>query len=219
LDAKPPFRDPEARWPAAVVLLLALLLIYSLPERYREVPVWFPWGAISIGLAAMIGVSIAPASLFWRRTERWVILSLSVLAGISNVWSIYSLATDMVAVKHDISSITLLESAITIWTNNLLVFALIYWQLDRAEPDAPVAKVRATAADFSFAERDDPMAAGWQPEFIDYLYLSFAVSTTFTAPDHSRPTGHRAKVLIMIQGLIALVTLFLIAARAIGTLS
>jgi len=87
----------------------------------------------------------------------------------------------------------------------MLAFALLYWQFDRT--------------DFSFAEAEHPMQAGWEPTFIDYLFLAFVTSATFNPPDHSRPTSHRAKILLMVQAVISLVTLFLIAARAIGTLS
>jgi hypothetical protein len=54
---------------------------------------------------------------------------------------------------------------------------------------------------------------------VDYLYLAFTTSTSFTPPDHARPTSHRAKLLLMLQASISLATLFLIASRAIATLS
>jgi len=134
-----------------------------------------------------------------------------------NILAVLRLVADMITHKHGYSSITLLESATVIWTVNILIFALLYWQLDRGGPEAR-ASGGAGTPDFRFPETEEA-EPGWQPHFGDYLFLAFATSTSFMAPDYSRPGTRRAKGLLMLQSAISLTTLFLIASRAIATLS
>jgi hypothetical protein len=167
----------------------------------------------------MLTVTFMPTSIFWHRVERAVVLTFAGITTFMMLLAVLHLVGDMITHKQGFSSITLLESATVIWTVNVLVFALIYWQLDRGGAEARAAGV-AGWPDFSFAQTKDTHAQGaWEPWFVDYLYLAFTNSTSFTPPDHARPTSHRAKVLLMLQASVSLGTLFLIASRAIATLS
>ena len=125
-----------------------------------------------------------------------------------NILSVGGLVGDMITHKHGYSSLTLLESATVIWTVNVFLFAIMFWQAAR-----PV--------DFRFAEAADAAEAGsaWEPRFVDFLFLAFVASTSFAPPDYARPASHRAKFALIVQAAISLVTLFLIASRAIATLS
>jgi len=165
----------------------------------------------------MLFVSLFPSSVLFHRIERVTVLTLVVIVGALNVAAVVRLVGDMITHKHGYQAITLLESAAVIWTINILVYALLYWQLDRGGPEARASDVHGTP-DFHFAEAHDD-ATGWQPRFVDYLFLAFAASTAFAAPDYTRPVTRRAKVLVMFQAIISLVTLFLIASRAIASLS
>jgi hypothetical protein len=196
----------EARWPPILAMLLAVGLAMALPDRYHFLEPWIPWTACVLCIASMIAVAVAPGQLLLRRIEQIAVIGTAVVISIINCLCIYRLASDMLAAKHGYGSLALLETAVVLWTVNMLAFALLYWQINRH-------------SDFSFAEAEHPMAEGWQPRFIDYLFLAFATSATFNPPDHSRPTSHRAKILLMLQASISLIALFLIAARAIGTLS
>ena len=57
----------------------------------------------------------------------------------------------------------------------------------------------------------------WTPEFVDYLFLAFNTSTAFS-PTDTMVLARRAKVLMMLQSIISLVTIAVLAARAINTL-
>ena len=107
-----------------------------------------------------------------------------------------------------------LVTSIALWLANVLYFALSYWQLDRGGPDGRAAG-RKELADFSFAaeERD----ASFQPAFADYLFDAFTTSTAFS-PTDTLPLTRRAKMLMMVQSAISLVTLVVVAARAINIL-
>jgi hypothetical protein len=201
---------------------LAAALVTSLPSRYQVAPSWLAWAACSIVVAPMIAVTLAPTSVLWHRVERRIVFAFSAIAWAGLVLMIGRLVADMTQAKHDLASITLLESAVVIWTINILIHALLYWQLDRKGPQARASGAKGPA-DFHFAESGESSHAeephAWQPHFVDYLFLAFAASTSFAPPDYARPTSRRAKLLLMGHASISLVTLVLIASRAVATLT
>lgn len=202
----------ESRWPAILTIVLVFALIMSLPSRYREAPLWVSWVGVGCCVAAMAAVSIASASAFLHRVERFILIAVVIIGCALNIASAVRLIADMLTAKHAYSSITLLATATAIWTLNVLLFALLYWQTDRVGP-------RLRSEDFHFVQQEGSETTKWEPRFIDYLFLAFATSTSFTPPDSARATSQRAKLLAMLQALISMVTLFLIASRAIATLS
>ncbi len=209
----------EPRWPVILTLAVVIALTMSLPSRYALGPPWVPWTLFGVVVASMLAVTFMPTSILWHRVERVVVLTFATITGLLMLLTVLRLVGDMITHKHGFSSITLLESATVIWTVNVIVFALIYWQLDRGGAEARAAGVTGSP-DFTFAQTKDAEEPGaWEPWFVDYLYLAFTTSTSFTPPDHARPTSRRAKLLLMTQASISLATLFLIASRAIATLS
>lgn len=209
----------ESRYPAIVTMLLAVGLVTSLPARYQVVPAWFPWAAFVAVVSPMAVLSVKPSSILWHRIERLIVL-LFVASGFTAIlFMLARLTKDMIAGKHDIGSVTLLESAAVIWAINILVFSLLYWQVDRAGPEARALN-KDGKPDFIFGEKEvEELAAGWEPSFVDYLFLAFATSTSFTPPDYARPASRRAKLMVMAQATLSLTTLVLIASRAVATLT
>ena len=57
----------------------------------------------------------------------------------------------------------------------------------------------------------------WSPTFMDYLYVSFTNATAFS-PTDTVPLTPWAKALMAIQALISLLTIALVAARAVNIL-
>jgi len=57
----------------------------------------------------------------------------------------------------------------------------------------------------------------WKPRFLDYLFLSFTNATAFS-PTDTMPLSRKAKVLMMAESLKSLVTIALIAGRAVNIL-
>ena len=62
------------------------------------------------------------------------------------------------------------------------------------------------------------LGATWMPTFVDYLYVSFTNSTAFS-PTDTMPLSSRVKLLMMGQSLISIITVLLVAARAVNILS
>jgi hypothetical protein len=111
-----------------------------------------------------------------------------------------------------------------------LVFALAYWELDRGGPVTRfrVGRPGLPAADFRFPQDEDHDAisevaqrssakSGWAPGFIDYLYVSVTNSSAFS-PTDTMPLTVRAKLLMAVESVSALVLSILVVAFAVGLL-
>ena len=110
----------------------------------------------------------------------------------------------------------LLQNGVTIYVTNIFMFALLYWEMDGGGPDHRVAALKKR--DFLFPQMiHTNIEPHWLPGFIDYLYLSTTNVTNFASAD-TLPVSHRSKILMMIQALASVITVVLVAARAIGIL-
>lgn len=136
--------------------------------------------------------------------------------------NVFSLAFLVIALLFDGdytgSGQALLSNGLAIYVTNIFMFALLYWELDGGGPDRRVKSSRKS--DFLFPQMiykaaDTP---DWLPGFTDYLYLSTTNVTNFASAD-TVPISHRAKLLMMIQAIVAVVTVVLVAARAVGVLT
>jgi uncharacterized membrane protein len=110
----------------------------------------------------------------------------------------------------------LLTSAIAIFMTNIIVYALWYWEID--SPGLTRTHWSKFDKDFQFTQQD--LAAefpNWQPQFIDYLFLSVTNAVNF-APADARPLTHQAKLLMASQSLVSVFTLALVLARSVSIL-
>ena len=116
------------------------------------------------------------------------------------------------------NAFSLLSSSVAIWVGNVLAFSLLYWQIDRG---GPAARVSATSPrpDWVFPQPAAPedLPAGWRPLFLDYLFLAYNTATSFSPADVS-PLTHRAKMLMMAESMISLLTTVIVLSRAINAL-
>ena len=115
---------------------------------------------------------------------------------------------------------TLLGAAAAVWLTNMVVFGLLYWELDRGGPLGRVGARKGPAhPDLQFPQDSAPDSAaeGWRPEFLDYLFVSLTSSTAFS-PTDTLPLTRRAKALMGSQALVSLLTVGLVAARAVNVL-
>jgi uncharacterized membrane protein len=104
------------------------------------------------------------------------------------------------------------------WVVNVLLFALWYWQLDAGGPITRPTRAH-TERDFLFPQQTEPRFAdsGWQPQFLDYLYVSFTNATAFS-PTDAMPLTLRAKLLVGVESVVSLVLVVLVTARAVNVL-
>jgi hypothetical protein len=198
---------------AALVALLALL-----PAYYRVMPEWFVFVAGAALIVPMLGAGFASKSLLWTAVERNAVFIISVTVTFIEIAIVARLVRDIVGGHREITPIALLSTAVGIWATNVIVFALAYWQLDRGGPRG--ASIGWSGpADFAFSHGDpaDGVPADWRPLFADYLFLAFTTSTAFS-PTDTLPLTRRAKMLMLAQSSISLVTIVIVAARAINVL-
>jgi uncharacterized membrane protein len=109
----------------------------------------------------------------------------------------------------------LLRAGVHMWVMNVIVFALWYWQLDRGGPlERRSGSVREQ--DFLFPQ-DTLVKTGWQPKFLDYLYLSYTNATAFS-PTDAMPLSRWAKMLMLVQSAASLLLAIMVVARAVNIL-
>jgi uncharacterized membrane protein len=60
-------------------------------------------------------------------------------------------------------------------------------------------------------------ASGWTPRYPDYLYLAFTNATAFS-PTDTLPVTTWAKMTMMLESIVSLLTAVLVVARAINVL-
>ncbi len=143
-------------------------------------------------------------------------LLLVAAASLATAWSAGRLVYQLATGHGGNSAVPLLVNGGAIWLTNVIVFALWYWDLDRGGPAAR-ASARMPMPDFLFTQMSSPELASrdWEPSFVDYLYLSFTNATAFS-PTDTLPLSRWAKLTMMFQSAISLVTVALVVARAVN---
>ena len=207
----------EHRWPPALAIATSIALQMLLPEHLVP-PARYVLPALELGLLVAL-VLINPFRID-RESDllRWAALGLTGLVGLANAWSVALLVVDLLGNRQG-SAVALLGSGGAIWANNVVAFALIYWELDRGGPAARAA-ARSDRPDFLFPQMQNPHLAerDWEPVFFDYLYLSFTNVTAFS-PTDVMPLSRWAKATMMVQAAVSLVLVVLVVARAINALA
>jgi hypothetical protein len=211
-------RPIESRWPVALTILLVLGLLTVLPDRVRFVPVWAPYIPGLTILGAMAMVPLTGAKTRWLRVERIVLLLFCVLIGFATLVSLTYLIYEIIARSAELDGFQLLTSSIAVWIVNVLVFSLLYWQIDLGGPEARIHH-RQSQPDWLFPQADLPegVMPNWRPTFIDYLFLAYNTATAFS-PTDALPLTIRAKLLMMLQSMISLVNILVVVSRAINIL-
>jgi uncharacterized membrane protein len=112
----------------------------------------------------------------------------------------------------------LISRGASVYITNIIVFALWYWEWDQG---GPVARSRGLRKypDFLFPQMAQPdlTPPDWKPNFIDYLYVSFTNAAAFS-PTDTMPLSRWAKMLMLVQSAVALLTVAFVIARAVNVL-
>ncbi|MEU3371215.1 hypothetical protein ACFYM2_26345 [Streptomyces sp. NPDC006711] len=207
----------ESRWASTVAVLVAIALQWTLPARLTMRPGWLLPAlevALTGALIAANPVRIERPARFYRPAGLVLIACVSA----ANGWSAVRLVVGLVRGQEGADAAALLETGGGIWLTNVIVFALWYWEWDRG---GPLARMRADRVypDFLFPQMQSPELAPphWEPAFPDYLYLSFTNATAFS-PTDVMPLNRWAKMLMMLQSAVSLLTVALVVARAVNIL-
>ena len=159
------------------------------------------------------------SAAWYRRFNLVLGVALVAVISLSNARALLLLVRALLAGTTQNGRALLLDAR-NIWATNVIVFSLWYWELDRGGPSID-RMVRRGFSEFLFPQTILPtgtVSASTTPGFIDYLFLSFNTSTAFS-PTDTMPLTARMKLLMMFEATVSLLTLALVAARAVNILA
>jgi len=207
----------ERRWPVTLSVLAAIVLQVLLPPQYTQpLPRWL---LPALEGALLIGLSIAEPIRIERRDVpiRTASIVLTALITIANAVSAILLIRAILEGKTG-QAAPLFATGASIWATNVIAFALWYWEFDRR---GPVHRAHGTSRhpDLMFPQMASPQLAppDWEPQFVDYLYLSFTNATAFS-PTDVMPLARWAKLTMLAQSAVSLAIGALVIARAVNIL-
>lgn len=207
----------EHRLPVAAAVGVAIALQLVLPDKLVIHPIWLLpvlEGLLVVGLIAANPVRINRTSTLLRAAS----VALIVLISLANGWSTGELIDGLVNGTSGNDASLLLARGATVYVTNIIVFGLWYWEWDRG---GPVARARGERPypDFLFPQMVSTTVAppDWEPNFLDYLYVSFTNATAFS-PTDTMPLSRWSKMLMLVQSSVSLLTVAFVIARAVNVL-
>jgi uncharacterized membrane protein len=208
----------EQRWPVTLSVAAAIVLQFLLPQNFTQpLP---PWVLPTLEVGLLIGLTIANPVRIERRGPmvRAASIVLIALITIANVASAILLIRAILEGKAGSAAAPLFATGASIWATNVIAFALWYWEFDRG---GPVHRAHGTMRhpDLMFPQMANPDLAppDWEPQFVDYLYLSFTNATAFS-PTDVMPLARWAKLTMLVQSAVSLAVGALVIARAVNIL-
>lgn len=203
-------------WSPALAILVAAGLYLILPEQLMLGPRWL----IPVIEGALV-VLVALVRVYPRVREdvevRVLVVGVVALLNAANMFSVAVLVNDLLY-GGLAKGRPLLYGAISVWLTNVIVYGLWFWQLDRGGPVARATGQEHTP-DFQFPQMVTPGIAPdqWVPGFFDYLYVALTNAAAFS-PTDTMPLTRAAKALMSIESLVSIVTVGIVAARAVNIL-
>lgn len=220
----------EPFWDAQAAILVAIALDTVLPGALLPAYWWLLTVVGAAGLAALMWItpwrSDTPPPASDRR--RRLFLGVMAVVVVLHLGALVGLVADILG-SRNLSGGELLRGAAQLWLATVLIFAVLFWDLDRGGPvarsaDGPVPRPPGPGfagrwPDFLFPQMADdaPAPPRWMPGFVDYLYLAATNSTAFS-PTDTMPLSRPAKLLMLVQSTTSFVLVALVAARAVNVL-
>lgn len=168
---------------------------------------------------ARVAMILAVVVLWLAGKDRQLGLAIMVAAGILTLGLLFStvgLINVLFAGSTGASEVVMAD-VIFIAVTNVLVFSIWYWIID--PPGIDESQPADARWDFLFPQRAGalPHYEDWLPSYTDYLFLAFSTSLAFS-PTDTLPLTKRAKLLMMLQAGISLITIVFIAGSAFNLL-
>ncbi|SDU49418.1 hypothetical protein [Gordonia westfalica] len=219
-DTAPPADRPRAeqRWTASAFVLAAMAVPFLLPARYSAGTDWLLPAVEGAVLLTLIIVD--PGRI--DRPGRWVrALSIALVIAIaaSAAWGSGRLVWDLLHGNPQTTNADeLLISGALVWSQTVLAFGFLYWELDSGGPVNRHLHPRRHP-DLAFPQQLDPDIAppGWRPVFVDHLYLALTNATAFS-PTDVMPLARWMKLAMAVQSMLSIVILSLVVANAVNLL-
>jgi hypothetical protein len=220
-EARAEGRREAAPLALASLAVLATLAVVSRARGWELVGLpWWIWLVVAVPsllLTIDLLLTLSGAGLVRSRRAALALLGLLVLG---NLLALSLLVTGLVTTSAtELGGGELLLTGFAIWTADVIVFGLLFWELDAGGPVARIVRPDRTTPDFQFPQDENPQLApaGWGPVVWDYLYLSLTNSIAFS-PTDAMPLSLRVKAAMGLEAGISAVTILLVAARAVNVL-
>lgn len=209
--------EVESRLAVSLALIVAIGLMAVLPARIANHPRWLLPALAGILFVIVLVVNPVRTDARARRLRPFAFTLLAVLS-LGNAASAVRLIVDLVRGQGLRDPAVLLLTGAAVWTTNMILFAVWYWEFDRGGP-AERAMGTDPYPDFLFPQMTSPefAPADWEPHFVDYLYLSFTNATAFS-PTDVMPLAHWTKLTMLLQSAVSLVIVVLVVARSVNIL-
>jgi len=210
--------NKEPYWHVHVAVVVAIALQLALNNKLTVGPKYVIAGFESLLLVALVVFAPHkhPVIAHLRRTLAVMLIALISVANITSL----ILVVDSLFGSKQVSGKELIVSGLAIYLTNIIIFGLWYWELDSNGNQGQ--DVEVTPVDFLFPQMvngaDIAAGKGWTPTFFDYLYVSITNASAFS-PTDTLPLTHRAKFLMSLQSTTSLITVALVAARAVNILA
>jgi uncharacterized membrane protein YhaH (DUF805 family) len=217
-------RDDAAPFALAAAGILVVLALVSMHAHWDVLGrrLWWMWLVVAVPyifLSATLLLGLGPLVRHDRRRE--IVIALLALVWVFNVLGVVMLVISLVA--HSGVQMTgrqLLFSGGAVWITDAVAFGLAFWELDCGGPIARALATVRRKPDFQFPQDENPQLAreGWAPRLWDYFYVSLTNSIAFS-PTDAMPLTRPAKALMAAESTLSAITVLLVAARAVNTLS
>jgi uncharacterized membrane protein len=161
----------------------------------------------------MVALALATEKKRWLAIEHAVMLLFFAGLGFMVADEVRYLVASLLLRSSSVNGLQLLSSGVVVWASNILLFSMAYWRIDRGGPEARLNQPD-TKPDWVFPKESDALKDK-NPTFVDYLFLAYWTATAFSPAD-ALPLTSRAKLLMMLESMVSLVTIIVIVARAIG---
>jgi hypothetical protein len=205
-------RRAASHWPALLALLVIAAGYWLISESLAPIPREVVAGAVMVGVVSILLARLRGRHLLGRALGLGLIAAITLAEVISTL-----LLVSLLPRREAIPPPSLLRDAAILWCINIVIFALWYWAIDGGGPlmrhNHPY-----EGKDFLFPQQQQQNEKNsWSPSFVDYLFLAFNHSTAFS-PTDTAVLSRRAKMLVMIQAALSLMSIAVLAAKAINSL-
>lgn len=208
-------RNHDPLWQLQIGIIAVLILQGFTSDAFLPISKTAIIAIEAILLIGLIYVTSESYKRISRGRHKLAILLILIIASI-NIFSLIFLLKALIFNGYSAEGRELLLNGITIYGTNVLMFALLYWEIDGGGPEGRVNSLHKRDFIFPQMTNSNVSSSLWLPGFIDYLYLS-VLHCTFTSDD-AQPVSHKTKLLMMLQTIVSLLTVVLVLARAINVL-
>jgi hypothetical protein len=164
--------------------------------------------------------SVLAVILFWKwNHKKYLFRAILFATGLLTLGLVTSTGglIDVLTSHTNINALALLGDVVLLAMVNVLTFSIWYWLID--PPGIDETQPTSAPWDFLFPQRGEaiPGYEAWNPRYTDYLALAFYTSVAFS-PTDALPLTRRAKMLMIFQAAISIVSITVIAGSAINIL-